>query len=111
MLHGGTDLPAHILKAAQIYQNAPELFGSKILINLPAGLVVTALTFLVFLGIKESKALNNLLVYLKIGIILAVILIGAFFVKPEKDVYKRQEVDSISETERGDGGFGHTGKK
>lgn len=83
VLHEGTDLPAHILKAAQIYQNAPELFGSKILINLPAGLVVTALTFLVFLGIKESKTLNNLLVYLKIGIILAVILIGAFFVKPE----------------------------
>lgn len=83
VLQGGVDLPAHTLKAAQIYQNAPELFGTKILINLPAGLVVTALTFLVFLGIKESKMVNNLLVFLKIGIILAVILIGAFFVKPE----------------------------
>lgn len=83
VLQGGTDLPAHTLKAARIYQNAPELFGAKILMNLPAGLVVTALTFLVFLGIKESKMVNNLLVFLKIGIILAVILIGAFFVKPE----------------------------
>ncbi|MDR2949782.1 MAG: amino acid permease [Prevotella sp.] len=83
VLQGGADLPAHTLKAAQIYQNAPELFGTKILVNLPAGLVVTALTFLVFLGIKESKMVNNLLVFLKIGIILAVILIGAFFVKPE----------------------------
>lgn len=82
VLQGG-DLPYHVIKAAETYQNAPMLFGTKILINLPAGLVVTALTFLVFVGIKESKMINNLLVYLKIGIILAVILIGAFFVKPE----------------------------
>ncbi|MDR0825556.1 MAG: amino acid permease [Prevotella sp.] len=83
VLQGGADLPAQTLKAAQIYQNAPELFGTKILVNLPAGLIIVALTFLVFLGIKESKMVNNLLVFLKIGIILAVILIGAFFVKPE----------------------------
>jgi amino acid transporter len=83
VLQGGADLPSHTLKAAEIYRNAPELFGVKVLVNLPAGLVVTALTFLVFLGIKESKMVNNLLVFLKIGIILAVILIGAFFVKPE----------------------------
>ncbi|MDU1890143.1 MAG: amino acid permease [Dysgonomonas sp.] len=82
VLQGG-DLPYHIIKAAETYKNAPELFGTKVLINLPAGLVVTALTFLVFLGIKESRMVNNLLVFLKIGIILAVILIGAFFVKPE----------------------------
>lgn len=80
---GATDLPAHIIKAAETYRNAPELFGMKVLINLPAGLVVTALTYLVFIGIKESKTINNLLVYLKIGIILGVILAGAFFVKPE----------------------------
>lgn len=80
---GMADLPSHILKAARTYQNAPELFGIKVLINAPAGLVVTALTFLVFLGIKESKMVNNLLVYLKIGIILLVIGVGAFFVKPE----------------------------
>ena len=80
---GVTDLPYHTIKAAQTYQNAPELFGTKILINLPAGLVVTALTFLVFIGIKESRFVNNLLVYLKIGIILLVIGVGVFFVKPE----------------------------
>lgn len=83
VLSGATDLPAHTLKAAGIYQNAPELYGIRILINLPAGLVVTLLTLLVFVGIKESKTVNNLLVYLKIGIILTVILVGAFFVKPE----------------------------
>lgn len=83
VLSGAADLPLHILKAAQTYQNAPELLGFKILINVPAGFVVTLLTFLVFIGIKESRAVNNLLVYLKMGIILVVILVGAFFVKPD----------------------------
>lgn len=80
---GAVDLPYHIIKAAKTYESAPEIFGFKVLINAPAGLVVTALTFLVFIGIKESKTVNNLLVYLKIAIILLVIGVGAFFVKPE----------------------------
>lgn len=82
-ISGAADLPLHIHKAARIYENAPELFGFKVLMNVPAGLIIAVLTFLVFIGIKESKSVNNLLVYLKMGIILFVILLGAFFVKPE----------------------------
>lgn len=78
-----TNIPDSIRKAADIYNNAPELFGMKILINAPAGIIVTLLTILVYIGIKESKTINNLLVYLKIGIILFVIGVGAFFVKPD----------------------------
>lgn len=78
-----TNIPDSILKAADIYNNAPELLGMKILINAPAGIIVTLLTILVYIGIKESKTINNLLVYLKIGIILFVIGVGAFFVKPD----------------------------
>lgn len=78
------NLPYHISSAARAYQNAPQFMGGmKVLVNLPAGLVVTALTYLVYIGIKESKTINNLLVYLKIAIILTVILVGAFFVKPD----------------------------
>lgn len=80
---GATNLPTNVQHAAEIYRNAPEIFGFKILINAPAGLIITILTALVYVGIKESKAVNNFLVFLKIGIILFVIAIGAFFVKPE----------------------------
>lgn len=79
---GLTDLPTNILQAAEVYKNAPEIFGYKVLINLPAGGIIILLSSLVFVGIKESKAVNNLLVYLKIGIILFVIVAGCFFVKP-----------------------------
>lgn len=83
VMEGATDLPSNVIKAAQVYQNAPELFGIKLLVNLPAGLIVIILTALVYIGIKESKTVANFLVFLKIGIILLVIIAGAFFVKPE----------------------------
>lgn len=80
---GVPNLPDNILKMAQVYAEAPVVMGIKVLINIPAGLVVAFLTTLVYFGIKESKVVNNLLVYLKIGIILFVVAAGAFFVKPE----------------------------
>ena len=74
---------SHIIKAAAIYKSAPEIFGIKCLINVPAGTIVTLISALTYIGIKESKLLNNFLVYLKLGIILLVILGGFFFIKPE----------------------------
>ena len=74
---------SYLINAAAVYQNAPEIFGMKCLINIPAGLVVILISALTYIGIKESKAINNLLVYIKLALILLVILGGAFFVKPE----------------------------
>ncbi len=80
---GAANLPTSIYDAAKIYANAPELFGFKIVCNIPATCIVALLTWLVYVGIKESKTVNNILVYLKIGVILLVIFAGLFFVKPE----------------------------
>jgi len=77
------DLPENIVHAARIYSAAPEVLGIKMLINIPAGAIVTVLSILVFVGIKESRFVNNALVFLKIGIILGVIFGGMFFIKPE----------------------------
>ena len=74
---------SYMVKVAAIYQNAPEIFGIKCLINIPAGLVVLLISALTYIGIRESKAINNLLVYIKLSIILLVIFGGMFFVKPE----------------------------
>lgn len=83
VLKGGADLPANIIQAAETFRTAPEFLGFKILINIPAGMVIAALSALVFVGIKESRMVNNALVFLKVGIILAVIFGGMFFIKPE----------------------------
>ncbi len=80
---GVPDLPSNILEAAETYRTAPEFLGMKILINVPAGAIIAILSALVFVGIKESRFVNNLLVFLKVGIILLVIGAGCFFVRPE----------------------------
>lgn len=83
VLSGEPHLPANILQAAETYRTAPVFMGMKVLVNIPAGAVIAVLSALVFVGIKESRFVNNLLVFLKIGIILLVIGAGCFFVRPE----------------------------
>lgn len=83
VMSGESHLPANILQAAETYRTAPEFMGMKALVNVPAGAVIAVLSALVFVGIKESRFVNNLLVFLKIGIILLVIGAGCFFVRPE----------------------------
>lgn len=83
VMSGESHLPANILQAAETYRTAPEFMGMKVLVNVPAGAVIAVLSALVFVGIKESRFVNNLLVFIKIGIILLVIGAGCFFVRPE----------------------------
>ena len=41
-----------------------------------------AITALVYVGIRESKTASNILVALKLVVVLLVIAVGAFYVKP-----------------------------
>ncbi|MDR2231874.1 MAG: amino acid permease, partial [Tannerella sp.] len=76
-------IPDNIVKAAQTFQQAPELLGHKIIFDLPAGLITLLITLLAYIGIRESRNISNALVILKLGIIVFVIVAGAFFVKPD----------------------------
>lgn len=69
--------------ALQAYETAPRVAGIPIILDIPAGLITVLVTWLVYIGIKESRKASNIMVIIKIGIILAVILGGIFFVKPE----------------------------
>ncbi|MGM5631309.1 amino acid permease [Apibacter raozihei] len=74
---------ATTLKLAKIFESAPEIAGIKILFNLPAGLITLAVTALAYIGIKESTRVSNALVWIKLVVIVGIIAIGAFYVKPE----------------------------
>ncbi len=52
------------------------------LFNAPAVAVVAFITVILVIGIKESAALNAVIVVIKVAIILAFIAVGVFFVKP-----------------------------
>jgi APA family basic amino acid/polyamine antiporter len=51
-------------------------------INLPAALIIGAITVVLVIGIKESASVNSVIVFLKIAIILIFIGAGLFFIKP-----------------------------
>lgn len=69
--------------ALQAYETAPRIGDMPVIFDFPAGLITVLVTMLVYIGIKESQRASNIMVIIKVGIILAVILGGVFFVKPE----------------------------
>lgn len=77
--------PAHsaTLAAFRAYENAPTLFGVKLVCDLPAFLITAIITAVVYVGIQESRTATNVMVALKISVALLVIAVGAFYVQPE----------------------------
>ena len=71
------------LDAYQAWADAPRLAGLPIIADLPALAIVVLITALVYVGIRESKTASNIMVAVKLGIILLVIVLGAFYVKTE----------------------------
>lgn len=63
--------------------NAPQIGGLRIIMDLPALFIVVIITWIVFVGIKESRNANNFMVMLKLAVIFLVIVLGAFYVNPD----------------------------
>lgn len=72
-----------LLQAFKAFEQAPSVLGIKIVCDLPAFLITVIITAIVYIGIKESRTTTNAMVILKIGVVLLVIAIGAFYVQPE----------------------------
>ena len=66
--------------AVDAYHSAPTIGSMHIFFNLPALIIVALVTWLAFVGMKESKQSANLMVIFKIIVIIFVIVAGAFFV-------------------------------
>jgi len=60
--------------------NAPMIGNWKVILNIPAAIIVVLITALVYRGIKESKKSTNAMVVFKICIIVGVIILGFFYV-------------------------------
>lgn len=80
----GAELTAKQIKnyefAIQAYNSAPMIGDMKIFFNLPACIIVALVTWLAYIGIKESKRSANFMVIFKVAVIIFVIIAGAFFV-------------------------------
>ena len=61
---------------------APTIGGLKTIIDVPAMAINVFVTALVYIGIRESKRASNAMVILKVAVVLVVIAVGVFYVKP-----------------------------
>jgi amino acid transporter len=66
--------------AYNAWLQAPAIGNFKLILNIPAFLIVTLISYIVYIGIKESKKVNNTMVMLKLAVIILVIIAGAFYV-------------------------------
>lgn len=60
----------------------PMIAGHSIAFNLPALLIVGAVTLLLIFGIRESAKTNTMIVVLKVAVVVFVIAFGGFMVNP-----------------------------
>jgi len=77
------ELNSGIQDAFRAWNTAPLLGGVRIIGDLPALGIVVFISWLVLKGIYETKIAGDLMVLLKIGILLVVIGVGAFYVNPD----------------------------
>lgn len=77
----GLHLPAFLTNAPLAFTDG-HLVTTGALFNLPAVAIVLALTWLCYIGIRESSGLNALMVLLKVGLIVVIIVVGARYVDP-----------------------------
>lgn len=62
------------------WMNAPQLGGLRIIFDLPAVAINVIITWLVLVGVKESRNASNFMVIVKLAIIALVIIVGVFYV-------------------------------
>jgi APA family basic amino acid/polyamine antiporter len=80
LAHGG--VPGASARAAiTAWNSAPVIGGAHIFLNIPAFCIVCCISYITYIGIKESKKATNFMVMFKIGVVILVILLGFFFVK------------------------------
>ncbi|HEX5069160.1 MAG TPA: amino acid permease [Vicinamibacterales bacterium] len=65
------------------WTTAPSIGGLRLIADLPALAIVGLVTFLVYVGIRESKRASNVMVAFKLLIIFVVITVGAFYINPD----------------------------
>lgn len=74
---------AAMLSQYDAWTHAPVIGGLHFIMDLPAFCIVALITAVVFVGIKESRSMSNLMVIIKLCVIFLVIVLGAYYVHPE----------------------------
>lgn len=78
----GKPLSESLQFAYNAWTTSPVVGGYHIFMNIPAFISVVLITWLTYVGIKESKRSTNAMVVFKLAVIVFVIILGFFSVNP-----------------------------
>jgi len=80
----GFNIPKLLAQAPFNYDpKIGEIIATGSILDLPAVVIITLITIVLVKGIRESAGFNAFMVMVKVGIVLLVIGLGAFFINPE----------------------------
>lgn len=65
------------------WQTAPQIMNIKLIVDIPAFIIVVLISVLVYIGIRESKIAGNFMVFLKLMILIFIIGLGSFYINPD----------------------------
>ena len=75
-----SELNAYARTGFRAWMGAPTIGGLRLILDAPAILITLLVTRLVYVGIRESRIANNVMVAVKLAVIFFVIVVGVFFV-------------------------------
>ena len=106
----GVMIPAEFASAPFAYDPASRSWSpTGALVNLPAILIIVAVTILLVLGIRESAKVNNIIVAIKLAIVVLFILAGVWFVKTSNWVTTSNPTGAFVPPNVGPGQYGWSG--
>ena len=76
-------LTPSIVESYAAWTTAPRIGDFPVILDLPALGIVILITFIVYIGIRESKTASNIMVFLKLAVIFLVIIVGAFYINTD----------------------------
>lgn len=74
------NLPTYLQHSHTAWVTAPKFFDFHFVADLPALLIIIAITWLVYRGIQESRNASNIMVWVKLAVIALVLIVGVFYV-------------------------------
>jgi len=69
-----------------LLQTAPRIAGIPVLLNVPAFVIVMLITWLLYIGVKESVRANNIMVVVKLLVLGLFVVLGATHINPDNYV-------------------------
>lgn len=75
-------LPAALVNAPVVQNASGHLEVTGALINLPAVLIVAAMSYVCYVGVSQTAGANNIMVAIKVGVIIVFMIAGLQFIDP-----------------------------